>query len=63
LTPIETILTILKKLEYLEGLVKLAHRCKNEEHKATIVAIVALTYKLYIGSISTKVIGAKFYIY
>ncbi len=33
LTPMETILTILGELEYLEGLVKLARRQKNEEHR------------------------------
>jgi hypothetical protein len=32
LTPMETILTIPGELEYVEGLVKLARRCKNEEH-------------------------------
>jgi hypothetical protein len=32
LTPMETILAILGKLEYLERLVKLARRRKNEEH-------------------------------
>ncbi len=30
-TPLETILTILGELEYLEGLVKLAKRHKNKE--------------------------------
>ncbi len=34
LTPMETILTIPRELEYLEGLVKLARRQKNEEHRA-----------------------------
>jgi hypothetical protein len=31
LTPMEMILTIPRELEYLEGLIKLARRCKNEE--------------------------------
>ncbi len=31
LTPTEMILTILGELEYLEGLIKLARRCNNEE--------------------------------
>ncbi len=35
LIPMETILTILRELEYLEGLIKLARRRKNEEHRAT----------------------------
>jgi predicted aspartyl protease len=33
LTPMETILTILGELEYLEGLVKLASRQNNDEHR------------------------------
>ncbi len=33
LTPMETTLTILGELEYLEGSVKLARRQKNKEHR------------------------------
>lgn len=35
------ILTISKELKYLEGVVKLAQRCKNEKHMVVIATIVA----------------------
>jgi hypothetical protein len=35
LTAMETILTILGELEYFEGLIKLARRQKNENHRPT----------------------------
>jgi hypothetical protein len=41
LDPMENILTKPKELKYLEGVVKLAQRCKNEKHMVAIVAIVA----------------------
>ncbi len=44
LTPMETILTILGELEYLEGLVKLAKRQKNEEYR--ILSTNATTQQL-----------------
>ncbi len=39
-TPMETILTIPRQLEYLEGLVKLARRRKNEKHKTVPTNVV-----------------------
>jgi hypothetical protein len=41
LDPMENILTIPKELKYLEGVVKLAQRCKNEKHMVAIIFIVA----------------------
>jgi len=39
-TPMETILTIPRQLEYLERLVKLARRRKNEKHKIVPTNVV-----------------------
>lgn len=39
----ETILAIPGKLEYLEGLIKLARKWKNEEHRTTNVASTTTT--------------------
>jgi hypothetical protein len=41
LSPMEKILIILKELEYLESLGKLARRCKNEEHGRNRVATIS----------------------
>jgi len=41
LDPMGNILTISKELKYLEGVVKLAQRCKNEKHMVVIATIVA----------------------
>jgi predicted aspartyl protease len=43
LTPMETILIILGKLEYLEGLVKLARRRKNAEGQRNQVTVIHST--------------------
>ncbi len=41
LTPMEPILTIPKEFGYLESLVKLAKRRRNEKHKATLTNTMA----------------------
>jgi hypothetical protein len=41
LDPMENIFTIPKELKYLEGVVKLVQRCKNEKHMVAIIAIMA----------------------
>jgi hypothetical protein len=41
LDPMEIVLTIPKEPKYLEGVVKLAQRCKNEKHMVAIIFIVA----------------------
>jgi hypothetical protein len=43
LTPMETILIILRKLEYLEGLIKLARRTKNVERQRSQIAMIHST--------------------
>ncbi len=40
-TPMETILTLPRELKYLERLVKLARRQKDEEHKIIPTNVVA----------------------
>jgi hypothetical protein len=59
LPPLETILVILNKLGYLERLVKLAKKCKDEEVQHVVQVPIIATPLVIKRVCINKTIGAK----